>query len=116
MDNIATWFVILVVILIVHLVEEIKTGFRKKLSIGEMPKPLFVGINALIYSFALAAIIMYLIDINLGLIFIWIFTVGNVLNGTGHIAFMLIKRGYFPGGVSAFALLFVSLYLLHLLW
>ncbi|MBD3170462.1 MAG: HXXEE domain-containing protein [candidate division Zixibacteria bacterium] len=116
MDNIAAWFVILVVILIVHLVEEIKTGFRKKLIIGEMPKSLFIGINALIYSFALAAFIMYLMNFRLGLLFIWIFTIGNIINGIGHIALMVIKRDYFPGGISAFSLLFVSLYLLYLLW
>jgi hypothetical protein len=49
---------LMVVALILHLLEETKTGFRRKLPEGEMPLPLFVAINVVVYAFCFTTLIL----------------------------------------------------------
>ena len=115
MDRISIVILVLILVLVLHLVEEVRTGFRKKLIIGEMPLPLFAGINVLIYTFCLATFLLLLYGYTLGITFAWVFAAGMLLNGTGHISFMVIKRAYFPGGLTAVLILPLSVYLILLL-
>jgi len=106
---------ILTGILVLHLIEEVKTGFRKKLPFGEMPKPVFIGVNILVYSFCLATFLLLLAGSGLAIPFAWVFSVGMLLNGLGHIAIMIPRRKYFPGGLTAFVLVSVAVYtIIHL--
>jgi hypothetical protein len=98
-----------------HLVEEVKTGFRQRYPLGEMPKPLFVGLNVLIYAFCFATLFLSVRGSGLAIPFAWVFAVGMLLNGIGHMGFMVVKRRYFPGGLTAPVLILVSLYLIKLL-
>lgn len=41
---------LLVVMLLLHLMEELSSGFRPRFSLGEMPRRLFWGINGLQYG------------------------------------------------------------------
>jgi hypothetical protein len=51
MDTRTALILLLIATLLIHLAEEIKTGFRKRLPLGEIPLLLFVGINVVIYAF-----------------------------------------------------------------
>jgi uncharacterized membrane protein len=102
----------LILLLVAHLVEEIKTGFRHKLIIGTMPLPVFIGINTAIYLFCAATLFFSLTNNKLAAPFAWIFAVAMLFNGLGHICIMTIKRGYFPGGVTAFLLVPVAVSLI----
>jgi hypothetical protein len=44
--------------------------------------------------------------------FAWVFAISMLLNGLGHIGIMIIKRQYFPGGLTAFFLLLALGYLI----
>lgn len=115
MDGRSAAIVLLIAALVLHLVEEVRTGFRKKLPAGEMPLPVFVGLNVLIYTFCLATLVLSLRNSRWAGPLAWIFAVAMMLNGLGHIGIMVVKRGYFPGGFTAFLLLSLSAYLLFLL-
>ena len=115
MNQLTFAILLLILALIIHLVEEIKTGFRKQLIIGEMPRSLFIGMNVLIYSYALVMLILSWLGNPASIWMAWIFTVGNLINASGHIAAMIYHRGYFPGGISAFVLLATSGYLISVL-
>lgn len=81
-----------------------------------MPKPIFIGINIVIYTFSFITLFLSLFDNDLALPFVWIFAVGVLLNGVGHIGIMAVRRHYFPGGLTAFLLVLVAFYLImHLL-
>ena len=103
---------LLIVALILHLVEEVKTGFRKRLPVGEMPLWVFVGLNVAIYAFCFATLALSLCRSQWAAPLAWVFAVFMVLNGLGHIGMMLIKKEYFPGGLTAFLLLLASAYLI----
>ena len=116
MDRITSAILLLIAALVVHLVEEVKTGFRKKLPIGEMPKPLFIGINVVVYAFCFTTLLLSARGHELATLFAWVFAIAMLMNGIGHIGMMLVRREYFPGGLTAFLLLPVSAYLIiHLL-
>lgn len=108
MNRTTTLILLLIITLILHLIEEIKTGFRCKFPIGEMPLPVFVGINILIYAFCFTTLILSTQGNPLALPLAWIFAIAMCLNGLGHIGIMILRRAYFPGGLSAFILFFVS--------
>jgi uncharacterized membrane protein YhhN len=95
-----------------HLVEEIKTGFRHKLIIGTMPMPVFIGINTGVYIFCVFTLFLSLTNSLLAVPFAWVFAAGMLLNGLGHIGIMSYKRRYFPGGISAFLLTVVATFLI----
>ena len=115
MDRITSAILLLIAALVVHLVEEVKTGFRKKLPIGEMPRLLFIGINFVVYAFCFTTLVLCLRGNDLAIPFAWIFAIAMLMNGIGHIGIMVIRREYFPGGFTAFILLPVSAYLIILL-
>jgi hypothetical protein len=107
---------VLIVTLIIHLVEEIKMGFRRKLPVGEMSLPLFVGINVVVYSFCFATLILSARDGRLASPFSWAFAAAMFLNGLGHVGVMVARRRYSPGGVTALLLLLLSGFLILHLW
>jgi hypothetical protein len=115
MMRLSTAILLLIVALVVHLVEEVRTGFRKKLPVGEMPLPVFVGLNVLIYGFCFVTLLLSLRNSTWAAPLAWVFAIAMVLNGLGHIGMMVIKKAYFPGGITAFLLLPLSAYLIVLL-
>ena len=112
MDRITLTIGLLIAILLVHLAEEIKTGFRKKFPPGEIPKPLFIAGNAIVYTFCFATLFLSGRGSELGIRFAWIFAVAMLANGAAHIGMMALRSEYFPGGLTAFLLLSVSAYLI----
>jgi hypothetical protein len=94
----------LVTVLFVHLIEEMRTGFRKRLPAGEMPLPAFVTINVILYSYCFATFSLAFTGSSLAPPFTWVFASIMLVNGLGHIAIMIVRRHYFPGGISAFIL------------
>ncbi len=107
---------LLIAALILHLIEEVRTGFRERFPVGEMPLPLFVAINVVIYAFCFTTLILSVRDGELATPFAWVFAATMLLNGLGHVGVMVARRRYFPGGLTAFLLLVISGYLiLHLL-
>jgi hypothetical protein len=115
MDNISSTILILIATLVIHLIEEIKTGFRKQFPLGEMSVSLFVGINVIIYLFCFLTLFLSISGEGLALPLTWIFAVTMLFNGIGHIGIMVVKREYFPGGLTAPILIIVSMYLMNLL-
>ena len=112
MDTMSTTILILIVLLAMHLVEEFKTGFRKKMLIGEMPRPLFVGLNVLLYAYCFLNLFLSIRSHAAAIPLAWIFAIAMVLNGAGHVGVMVVRRSYFPGGITAFLLLPASIYLI----
>jgi hypothetical protein len=112
MDAISVTILIVIIVLAMHLVEEVKTGFRKKMLIGEMPRSLFVGLNILLYAFCFTTLGLSVRGHALAIPLTWIFAIAMLLNGVGHIGIMIVRRSYFPGGLTAFLLLPASLYLI----
>ena len=115
MSTLSLAILILIVVLAVHLREEVRTGFRHKLPFGIMPRPLFIGINLLLYTFCLAAFVLSFVNNKVAVPMAWVFATAMLLNGAGHIAIMLFNRRYFPGGITAFLLLAVAAYLVYVL-
>jgi hypothetical protein len=97
-----------IVCLILHLAEEVKTSFRKKLPVGEMPLSLFLGLNVLIYAFCFATLTLAARNCEWAIPLTWALAIGMVLNGLGHIGIMAVRRRYFPGGFTAFLLLLAA--------
>ena len=112
MDRISCTILLLVAALAMHLVEEVRTGFRKKLPLGEMPKSLFVGINVFIYAFCFTTFFLSVRRDGLAIPFSWTFAIAMLMNGIGHIGIMALNRKYFPGGLTAPVLILVSTYLI----
>jgi hypothetical protein len=116
MDRITTAILLLIAALVVHLAEEVKTGFRNRLPIGEMPRLLFIGINVVVYAFCFTTLLLSARGHELATPFAWVFAIAMLMNGIAHIGMMLVRRGYFPGGLTAFLLPPISAYLIiHLL-
>jgi hypothetical protein len=112
MDTITITIVLLIAILLVHLGEEIKTGFRREFPLGEMPKAVFIGANIIVYVFCFATLVLSARGDELAMPFAWIFAVAMLANGAVHMGIMALRRRYFPGGLTAFLLLPVSAYLI----
>lgn len=115
MDNASSAILASIIALVIHLIEEVKTGFRAQFPLGEMSRPVFVGINVLIYSFGLMTFFLSLGDASLAVPLTWIWATAMSLNGVGHLGIMLVKRRYVPGGLTAPALALVAGYLILLL-
>jgi 1,4-dihydroxy-2-naphthoate octaprenyltransferase len=103
---------LLIVVSIAHLYEEVRTGFRRKFPIGEMPLPLFVGINVVLYTFYFSTLFLSLRGHSLAIPFAWFFALVMLVNGIGHIGIIIYRRRYFPGGITAFLMLAASSYLI----
>ncbi|MCX8131826.1 MAG: HXXEE domain-containing protein [Clostridia bacterium] len=106
-------YVLLVLTLAVHLAEEIRTGFRIKFPFGEIPKRVFVGVNIVIYSYAVLTLVLAMQNESVSIPLIWVFAIIQILNVIGHIGFMLRAKGYFPGGYTTIPLLLIALLLTY---
>ena len=103
MDTIAQALLLSIAVLLVHLLEDVGTGFRGRFPAGESALGRFVGINVFVYAFALTALFLtprgtagaaYLARASAC-------TLAMLLNGVGHIGVMVTRRHAFPGGVTA---------------
>jgi hypothetical protein len=112
MDSVSVTILIVIIFLAMHLVEEIKTGFRKKMLIGEMPRPVFISLNILLYAFCFTTLFLSVRGYTSAVPLTWIFAIAMLLNGAGHIGIMIVRRSYSPGGLTAFLLLPASLFLI----
>jgi hypothetical protein len=115
MDRVSTVILMSIIALAIHLVEEIKTGFRQRFPLGEMPRAVFVGFNILIYTFGFTTFFLSLSDAVLALPLTWIWAIAMLLNGIGHVGAMLFIRQYFPGGMTAPVLTLVAGHLIFVL-
>ncbi|MCP4632043.1 MAG: HXXEE domain-containing protein [candidate division Zixibacteria bacterium] len=114
-DNLTFYFGILIAIQVLHLIEEIRGDFRRKFPLGKVPKPIFIIGNIALYGFAITALYLSYVNAPVAIKMIWIFTILMLLNGVGHMVIMIIRKMYFPGGITAFPLLLLSLYIIQLL-
>lgn len=115
MDSVTAGILFLIVALILHLAEEVRTGFREQFITGEMPLPVFIGINVILYTFCFATLFLSARGASVALPMAWLLAVTMTLNGIGHLGVMVLKRRYFPGGLTAPLLLLASVYLVSLL-
>lgn len=116
MDRLFYLFGLLIVILTLHLIEEIGGDFRRKFPLGAVPLPLFIIANVVIYGYTITALYLSYLKIPVANTMMLIFTIFMFLNGIGHIGMMIYKKKYFPGGITAFPLLLLSIYIMQLLF
>jgi hypothetical protein len=100
--------VALMAVTLVHLVEEVQTGFRIKFPLGEMPRPVFLGLNMLLYSYYAVVILLASTYHPLAVPLTWPLAIAMTLNGLGHLGIMAFRRAYFPGGWTAPLLILVA--------
>jgi hypothetical protein len=112
MSDVTVGILVLIIVLVLHLVEEVKTGFRRNSPFGEMPLPLFIGINVLVYGFCATTLGLSFRGSAAAVPLAWIFAIAMALNGLGHLGIMVVRGKYYPGGLSAPALILVSVYLM----
>ncbi len=105
MSTLSISVLVLTGVLALHLLEEIRTGFRKKFPLGEMPLTFFVIVNICVYAYALLTAYLCATHVEAGILMAWIFAVLMLGNALLHIGIMAVKRVYFPGGYSAFVVL-----------
>jgi hypothetical protein len=84
MDSRTVAILLLIAVLFLHLAEEVKTGFRKRLPIGETPLPVFVGLCMVIYAVCVATLMLSLHNVLWATLLAWVFAVSMVLMGVGH--------------------------------
>lgn len=107
--------ILLIVVLIFHLIEEVKTDFRKHIPIGEVPQPLFIGINILIYLYCVVMLFLSFMSNPIAAPMAWVFAIAMLLNGLGHTAMMIIRKTYFPGGITGLILIPAAIYVIRIL-
>ncbi len=112
MTGVTGGIIVLTLLLVLHFVEEVRGDFRRKFPLGEIPLLLFVGINVLVYAYCARMIWLALDGSPAAIPMAWGFAIAMMLNGTGHLAIMVVRRGYFPGGTTAPGIIAVSLYLI----
>jgi hypothetical protein len=105
MTNIAWAIAILIAVLALHLVEEIKTDFRRRFPLGKMSRRLFVITNVSVYLFSFLTLLLAVLKNHLAVPLAWIFAIAMLLNGIVHIMIMIVRKAYFPGGITAFLLI-----------
>ena len=115
MNKLSISILILIALLICHLVEEINTGFFAKFPFGQMPVSFFIGVNILIYSICFGAFFLSITANKLAYTLAWIFAIAMIINGILHIFMMILKKGYFPGGITAIILIPAAIYLVFTL-
>lgn len=99
-----------------HFYEELHTDFRRQFPLGEIPKTIFVTANAAGFAFALITAYLCFIEARTGIIAAWVYAIVMLINGVLHLGVMVIRRGYFPGGISACLLLPIAMMLVWLLY
>jgi len=80
-----------------------------------MPQALFIAINILIYSYAGMMVWYSIRGHERAAWMAWVSGGGMLLNGCGHLGYVLYKRKYFPGGWTAVPLSAAALYLMVVL-
>ncbi len=113
MNQVSVGVIFLIVAQGFHLYEEVRHDFRRKLPVGEMSKAVFVAANVFVFALAIVTLSLCQQEIGIGFVLAWIFGMGMVMNGCLHIAIMIYRRGYFPGGVTAPLVLVAALYLIY---
>ena len=108
MNSIAQATALAIVLLLVHLVEEIATGFRERIPCGPMPRWLFITLSVALYGFCLCTLVLTARNQPAGLVMAWILSAVVLLNGLGHLIAMLVRRQYSPGGLTAVLLPFAA--------
>ena len=98
----------LLAVTLLHFAEEAQTGFRVRYPLGEMPRPVFIGLNLLLYSFFAVVVILASLYQPLAAPLAWPLAVLMVGNGLTHLGIMAARRAYFPGGWTAPLLLLVA--------
>lgn len=116
MNDLVIGVVLLLVVLLAHLLEEVRTGFRRRFPLGEMPRSLFVAINVVLYLYIGVTLLLALAGRQAAVPLAWGFALAMAANGLGHMGIMVWRRQYFPGGVTAFPLLVAAIYLGAVLW
>jgi hypothetical protein len=58
MDRISFTILILILALGMHLGEEIKSGFREKFPVAEIPRALFIGIDVSVFGFCFSTLFL----------------------------------------------------------
>jgi hypothetical protein len=101
--------VLLTGVLALHLLEEVRAGFRRSFPLGEMPRPVFVGINVGIYLYASIMVALSAAGRPAWVPMAWLFAVAVAVNGVAHLGIMALRRASFPGGVTAALLIVVAL-------
>jgi hypothetical protein len=69
-----------IVVLILHLAEEIRAGFRKQFVTGGMPLPVFIGINVVLYAFCFATLLLAARGARVAIPMAWLFALGMALS------------------------------------
>ncbi len=111
MNMIGVSVLVLTAVQALHLYEEVRTGFRRQFPLGEIPKKIFVTANVVGFAFALTTAFLCFVDSQAGIMAAWVYAIVMLINGSLHMGMMIIKRDYFPGGVTAFLILPVAIYL-----
>jgi hypothetical protein len=73
-----------------------------------MPLPVFIGINVVLYAFCFATLLLAARGAPVAVPMAWVFVLVTDLNGLGHLGVTVLKRGYYPGGLTAPLLLLAS--------
>jgi len=115
MASLAFSLILLSVVLIFHLIEEVKTDFRKRNPIGEVPQPFFISINILIYLYCVVMLFFSFKSNPIAVSMAWIFATIMLLNGIGHTVMMIFRKRYFPGGVTGLILIPTALNVIRVL-
>ena len=115
MSSLAFSLILLIVVLIVHHIEEVKTDFRKRNPIGEVTQHLFIGINILIYLYCTVMLVLSFTSNPIAASMAWVFAIAMLLNGIGHTVMMIFRKKYFPGGVTGVILIPAALNVIRVL-
>jgi hypothetical protein len=111
-QTVANMVLVLTAALVAHLIEEVSAGFRTRFPLGPMPKPIFIGVNIVIYTYCGATLILATRGHPMAIHLSWILASVMLLNGLGHLGIMITRRDYFPGGFTAIFVLVASLLLM----
>jgi hypothetical protein len=113
MNAIVISLIVLIAVQVVHLYEEVHTGFRQQTPLAKMSVSVFVAANIFAFAFALATAILSFVGASIGAVAAWVYAIAMLLNGLLHVGMMLLKKGYFPGGVTAPLVLAAALNLIY---
>jgi hypothetical protein len=112
MNLVSVGIIFLIVVQAIHLYEEVRSDFRRKVPIGEIPKSLFIWLNVAAFAFTIVTLCLCQAETSIGFVLAWIYGIAMVINGCIHIGMMIHKRGYFPGGVTAPFVLVAAVYVI----